>query len=204
MSNDLKLVKKDTVDVVADKIKSLQNNNELHFPPNYSPENALKSAWLILQETKDREKKLALEVCTKDSIANALLDMVVQGLSPAKKQVYFIVYGNQLQLSRSYFGTIAVTKRLEGVEDIFADVIYEDDVFEFTIEYGVKKIVKHEQKLGNIDTTKIVGAYATILKNGKEYTEIMTKKQIDVSWSKTKMKTNNVQREFPEEMQREQ
>jgi recombination protein RecT len=37
-----------------------------------------------------------LQACTRDSIANALLDMAVQGLNPAKKQGYFIAYGKQL------------------------------------------------------------------------------------------------------------
>lgn len=201
MANDLALIKKDTVDVVASRIKEFQEKGEIHFPPNYSPENAMKSAWLILQETKDRNGNPALEVCTRDSIANALLDMVVQGLSPAKKQGYFIVYGNNLNFMRSYFGTMAVTKRLNGVEDIFAQVIYEGDDFEFTIQKGTKKIVKHSQKLENIDINKIVGAYCTIIYgDGKEFTEIMTKKQIDQAWSKTKMKSNSVHREFPEEM----
>jgi recombination protein RecT len=201
MANDLALIKKDTVDVVASRIKEFQEKGEIHFPPNYSPENAMKSAWLILQETKDRNGNPALEVCTRDSVANALLDMVVQGLSPAKKQGYFIVYGNNLSFTRSYFGTMAVTKRLNGVEDIFAQVIYEGDDFEFTIQKGTKKIVKHSQKLENIDINKIVGAYCTIIYgDGKEFTEIMTKKQIDQAWSKTKMKSNSVQREFPEEM----
>jgi len=81
--NELAIIKRDTVDVVADKVKQFQENGEVHFPANYSPENAMKSAWLTLQNTQDRNKKPALEVCTKDSIANALLDMVVQGLNPA-------------------------------------------------------------------------------------------------------------------------
>lgn len=201
MANQLALIKKDTVDVVAERVKKFQESGEIHFPPNYSPENAMKSAWLQLQEIKDKNNRPALEACTRDSVANALLDMVVQGLSPAKKQGYFIVYGNSLSFMRSYFGTMAVTKRLNGVEDIFAQVIYEGDEFEFTIERGTKKVVGHSQQLENIDTDKIVGAYCTIFYgDGKEFTEIMTKKQIDKAWSKTKMKSNSVHRDFPEEM----
>src|SRR5690625_4382272 len=70
--NQLALVKKDTVDVVAERVRQFQERGEIHFPANYSPENAMKSAWLILQNTQDRNKKPALEVCTKDSIANSL------------------------------------------------------------------------------------------------------------------------------------
>ena len=82
--NVLSLVKKDTVDIVAAKVREFQERGELHFPPNYSAENAMKAAWLKLQETTDRNGKPALQVCTKDSIANALLKMVVYGLTPLK------------------------------------------------------------------------------------------------------------------------
>ena len=81
---NLSIVQKDVVDTVLSKIKDFEEAGELKLPTNYSAANALKSAWLILQETKDRNDKPALVVCTKESVANALLDMVVQGLSPMK------------------------------------------------------------------------------------------------------------------------
>ena len=199
--NSLALIKEETLNKVEAMIKEYQGDGSLHFPPNYSPQNAMKAAWLVLQETKDRESKLALEVCTRNSIVYAMFDMVVQGLSVAKKQGYFIVYGNKLSFTRSYFGTMHVTKRLKGVEDVVAQVIYEGDVFEYTIENGIKKVVKHEQKIENIDTDKIVGAYCSIiLEGGKQFTDIMNKAQIDMAWSKTKMKSNSVQKEFPDQM----
>ena len=97
MSNQL-AVRKETIDIVTARVREFQNKGELYFPSNYVPENALKSAWLTIQETEDKNRKPALEVCTKESIANALLSMVIQGLNPDKKQCYFIVYGNKLQL----------------------------------------------------------------------------------------------------------
>lgn len=45
---------------------------------------------MTLQSMTDKNRKPALTVCTKDSIANSLLDMVVQALNPVKKQCYFI------------------------------------------------------------------------------------------------------------------
>src|SRR5690606_24795455 len=163
------------VDVVANKVREFQERGELHLPANYSPENAMKSAWLILQSTVDRNQRPALEVCTRDSIANALLDMVVQGLNPMKKQGYFIVYGNQLVFQRSYFGTMAVTKRVTGAKDIFAQVVYEGDEFEFEITRGKKRVLKHVQTLQSISTGKIVAAYCTIIfPDDSEFTDIMT------------------------------
>lgn len=204
MSNQLALIKRDTVDVVAERVREFQSRGEIHFPANYSPENAMKSAWLSLQNTVDRTGKPALEVCTRDSIANALLDMVVQGLNPAKKQGYFIVYGRQLVFQRSYFGTMAVTKRATGAKDIFAQVVYEGDEFEFEITRGKKRVTKHVQTLRSISGGNIVAAYCTIIfPDDSEYTEIMTWDEIQQAWRKSRQNPNkegSTHQEFPQEM----
>lgn len=187
MSN-IALMKKDTVDVVTQKVREFENKGELHFPAGYSAENALKSAWLILQSTQDRTFKPALEVCTKDSVANALLDMVVQGLNPAKNQGYFIVYGNKLVFQRSYFGTMAVTKRVTGAKLIDATVIYADDQVDYEIINGRISNLVHKQKFGNIDKAKIAGAYCVItLPDGEKHVELMTYDEIVQAWRQSKM-----------------
>src|SRR5690554_6047570 len=186
--NDLALIKRDVVDVVAEKVKEFQNRGEIHFPANYSPENALKSAWLILQSVTDRNGRPALQVCTKDSIANSLLDMVVQGLNPAKKQGYFIAYGNTLVFQRSYFGTMAVTKRVTGAKEINANIIYEGDEVDYEVVNGKITNLKHKQKFGNINKDKIIGAYCTIvLDSNNTYHELMTIDEIRKAWSKSQM-----------------
>ncbi len=61
-------------------------------------------------------------------------------------------------------------------------------------------VTKHETSFENLDN-EIVAAYVVIkLANGKETTTVMTKKQIDQSWAKSKMKGSGPQKEFPEEM----
>jgi recombination protein RecT len=186
--NQLALVKKDTVDVVAERVKHFQEAGEIHFPAGYSPENAMKSAWLVMQETQDRNKRPALEVCTRDSIANALLDMVVQGLNTQKKQGYFIVYGNTLTFQRSYFGTMAVTKRVTGAKEINANVIYEGDDVDYEMTNGKITSLTHKQKFGNINKENIIGAYCTIvLDSNTTYHEIMTMDEIRQAWAQSQM-----------------
>lgn len=210
--NPLKLLKRDTVDMVADKIKEFQNSGDLHFPAAYSPENALKSAWLLLQDVKTGKKdgyKPALEVCTKDSIANSLLDMVVQGLNPAKKQGYFLVYGKKLVFQRSYFGTMAVTKRVTGAKSIDAQVIYKGDQVSYEMVNGRIVNLTHKQDFINIDKEEILGAYCTIVEaDGSVYNEVMTMKEIRQAWSKSqswndgqeKEQKGSVHEEFTQEM----
>jgi recombination protein RecT len=179
---------------VLDKVTTMRQKGELQIPQGYSAENALKSAYLILQETVDREKHPVLQSCTKASIANCLLDMVIQGLSPAKKQCYFIAYGNKLQLSRSYMGTVAVTKRLNGVKNVVANCIFEGDEFEYKLDLntGLKQITKHEQSFENIDPAKIKGAYAiVVMEDGQNHIEIMNINQIKKAWNQGAAKGNS-------------
>lgn len=206
MANELALIKKDVVDVVGKKVQEFVSRGELHLPPNYSVENAMKSAWLILQNTVDKDKRPVLQVCTKDSIANALLDMAVQGLNPAKKQGYFIAYGKQLVFQRSYFGTMAVTKRVAGAKDIFAEIVYKGDEFEYTIHRGNKVITKHVQRIENVDPDNIVAAYCTIVfDDDRQFTDVMTWDEIQKAWSKSKMnpdKEGSTHKDFTQEMAR--
>ncbi|ADK16211.1 recombinase RecT [Clostridium ljungdahlii] len=181
----LTLAKEDALNQVTTKINELRKNNEIVFPKNYSVANALNSAWLQLQEVKDKNDKPALEVCTKNSIIGSLYDMCLQGLTPAKKQCYFVVYGKQLQLMRSYMGTVAVTKRLEGVKDIKAYCIYEGDEFEETydLDTATLNISKFNPKFENIDINKIKGAFAVVIgENGPIHTEVMNINQIQKAW----------------------
>ena len=206
MANELALIKKDVVDVVGKKVQEFVSRGELHLPPNYSVENAMKSAWLILQNTVDKDKRPVLQVCTRDSIANALLDMAVQGLNPAKKQGYFIAYGKQLVFQRSYFGTMAVTKRVAGAKDIFAEIVYKGDEFEYTIKNGNKYITKHIQRIENVDPDNIVAAYCTIIfDDDRQFTDVMTWPEIQKAWSKSKMnpdKEGSTHKDFAQEMAR--
>lgn len=187
-SKTQQIVKFDNIsDQVLAKINAFTRDGGLLLPENYSVANNMKSAWLVLQETTDRNGKPALEVCSKASIANALFDMVLQGLSVSKSQGYFIVYGNKLEFQRSYFGTVALAKRSGGIKtEPVANVIYDGDDFIYNIDpkTGHYAIVKHEQKLQNIDDNKITGAYAIVkLADGSTQVTIMTIAQIRAAWN---------------------
>lgn len=179
------------VDIVSEKINNFIQSGELNLPKAYSVPNALKSAYLILQTVEDKDKRPALEVCTKASIANALLDMIVQGLNPGKRQNYFIVYNKTLSCQRSYFGSMAVAEMVNpAIKDWGFNVVYEGDTFKYGIHNGKASVIEHAQELENIDKAKIIAAYAMALdKDGNPIkTEIMTIDEIHKAWSMSKMK----------------
>lgn len=191
---------RELTDKVAGRLEDLKDDG-LALPTNYSAQNALKAAYLRLQGVKDRQGRPALTVCSQSSIANALLDMAIQGLSPAKNQCYFIVYGNELQMQRSYFGTIAALKRLASIEDIDAQVVHRGDKFEIGAdEIGHIVVTKFEPSFANLDK-ELIGAFAFIkLANGRVDYTVMTKAQIDTSWAQSRNRQNNVQKKFSDEM----
>jgi recombination protein RecT len=210
-NTQIAVVKKNIVDVIQSTVSKYVSTGELNLPADYSAGNALKSAFLILQGVQTRDNKPVLEACTPVSIHNSLYSMVVQGLNPDKKQCYFIPYGSTLTCHRSYFGAIALAKRMEpSIEDVVAEVIYQGDNLKYKIVNGRKTISDHEQAFGDENRT-IVGAYAIIIdRNGNVIkTEIMTIAQIHQSWKQSrqnpfdnsgKVKPDSVHGKFPEDM----
>ena len=207
-STAVAILEKNIAENVLNRIKQFTANKDIRLPADYSPENALKSAWLILLETKTSKQdgeRPVLDACTKESIANTLLNMVLQGLNPVKKQCDFIAYGNKLTLQREYHGTVALAKRYGLIKEPVANIIYEGDEFEYSIdERGYRKVDKHIQKFENIDNNKIKGAYATLLfqdENRQPYIEIMTMQQIRQAWNQGATKgASPAHKNFPDEM----
>lgn len=184
MSNQIATSNNNVLQSVTNRVKEFQQKSEIHFPANYSPENALKSAWLILQETVDKDKKPVLQSCTQTSIANALLKMVTYGLNPSKNQCYFIAKGGKLKCDVSYHGEKAIAKSLPYVKDVNEMIVYGGDDFQYEIiNGGIIKITMHKQKLSNIKPDNIMAAYCTIEKiDGSNFTVLMTWEQIKKSW----------------------
>lgn len=177
--------KADITQKVLSKITAFEQSGELTLPKDYNVENALKSAYLVLLETENKDKKKALEHCTQESIANSLLKMVVWGLSPLKKQCYFIMYGTKLECTPDYTGNIALAKRYANMKDIKANAIHQGDEFEFEVnaETGRKRVIKHKQTLESIGSKVILGAYAIYeMNDGTFDTEIMNFSQIEQAW----------------------
>lgn len=180
-NNALATTKEQTLTSVQNRIAELQEGG-FKLPPNYSPENALQSAWLMLQDVQTRDKKPALEVCSKNSIAMSLFKMVQLGLNPAKNQCYFVPYGQDLVCMTSYFGQVLIAKR-SGLKDVKANLILEGDDFNYKIEAdGRKVITEHNQPFSNFGKP-IIGAYCVVtLPDGVQDTDIMTIEEIKQSW----------------------
>jgi recombination protein RecT len=176
--------------VIGKEIKIELARQTVATPKNYSLENALVAAGLILSEAVDRNKRPVLEVCSPESIKKALLTMAVQGLNPAKNQCYFVAYGQQLQCIRSYMGSQMTAKLVNpAVKEINAEVVYSGDEFKFAVKNGKKVIGEHTQTLESLDKADIVAAYAVALdKDGNQlFSDLMTMNEIKQAWKQSKV-----------------
>lgn len=167
------------------------NVSNIRLPAHYNKDNALQSAFLKLQEVKDKDKRLALDVCTKDSVQRAFFSMVIQGLDPVKEQCHFIVRGSQLTLMRSYLGSIAVARRVElWLKEVRAVAVYEGDELQYDIVDGLKCNIKHVQSIQSTLNGNMVAAYALAIDqdNKVAMTEVMDLRQIHSAWRKSTRK----------------
>lgn len=196
MANEVQ-VKQNVGDMVIARVNSLCEAG-FNMPKDYNYVNAIKMSMLKLQEVKDKNGKSCLEVCTPVSIQTALFRMCCRGLNIAFNQAYAIIRGNTLCIDDSYFGKILMVKRIYPDWKPVPVVIREGDTFEYAIdpETGCKYVVKHEQKLENIDNG-FIGGYM-YLPTGELY--IMSKKQILTAWSKSSSREQTTHKQFDEKM----
>lgn len=175
------LVAKDFTEGLVVKVQEKERFG-LTFPKNYNYTNEFMAAMLILQDTKDSNKKPVLQSCTRASIENALLEMATEGLSMQKGQCYPIAYSGKLSCQKSVYGNTCLA-RSYGMKEINAMCIYDGDVFEYHIENAKIVIDTHKQNFANIDNDKIIGAYAVATMNdGTQCTEVMNMSQIKQAW----------------------
>lgn len=175
---------------IGQDVKTELTKSSVAMPVNYNFFNALKAAHLILKETVDKQKRPALDVCSKDSIHTAILDMAVQGLNPLKKQCYFVVYGSKLQMIRSYMGAQMVAKYVDPrITSIRAEIVYQGDNIKLSIKNGQKCIENHEQTMDSISKCEVIAAYAMAIDADENVLlcDLMTIDEIKQAWKQSKV-----------------
>lgn len=179
----LKKKQEDVSTQVLDRVSEMEQVGALVLPKGYHAGNALKSAWLYLQNIEDRNHNKAIDTCTKASIANVLLEMVIRGEHPMK-HCYFIPYGNQLTFMEKYTGKLMRSKRDTEIAEVNANVVREGEEFVYTVDKkGLLQLVSHKPTFQTMGKP-IVGAYAVVVnKDGSTHLEVMTMDMIQKAWN---------------------
>ncbi len=170
------------------------------IPEGFSPANSLKKARFMLNDMKVGGKPV-LEVCTEESVMQALLESVAKGLDFSESQIYLIPRNNQMTTMESVYGRIVRAKRASKYYKPIVGYVHEGDIFDFGIDVntGYTKIIEHKTSVENLDKP-FIAAYAYVTDNdGNTDVFVMTRKEWLKSWTKSSNGAS-VAKEFERDM----
>ena len=117
----------------------------------------------------------ALLQCSQESVLSALMDCTRMGLEPDGRLAHLIPYGKECKLIVDYKGLVDLAFRSGLVQSIHADVVCENDDF----EYSMGEIQRHKIDFRK-PRGKVYAAYSrAALKNGATKCEVMGAEEID-------------------------
>lgn len=126
-------------------------------------------------------KNKYLQKSTQNSILSSVLNIVQVGLTlnPVQKLAYlvprFIDCSVECCLEPSYQGLCKLLTDSGSVNNVYAYLVYENDLFEQIL--GTENTIIHKPKLGN--RGEIIGVYAVaVLTNGSKQCEVMDIKEV--------------------------
>lgn len=157
---------------IQDMISSKEAKDQfsIALPKHLKPDRFIRVALTAITKTP----KLAS--CTRESLLSCLLDCSAIGLEPDGRKVHLIPYGDKCTLIIDYKGLVDIARRSGEIADIHADVVCENDKFEFNFGSDSKLVHVPAPR----DRGDIVSAYSFVrLKDGSSSFEVMNRDEID-------------------------
>jgi len=152
----------------------------LALPEHLKPERFVRIALTALNRTPK------LQQCTQQSLFQCLLDLSSMGLEPDGRRAHLIPYKDQCTLVVDYKGLVELVLRSGEVSTIHADVVCENDEF----EYSMGRITKHIPNLRK-PRGEVYAAYAhVVMKDGGVKDEVMSKDEIESIRKRSRSGTN--------------
>lgn len=171
--NEVKLKKSMSI---ADLIKAMEPEIKRALPKVITPERFTRMALSALNTTPK------LQECSQMSFLGALMNAAQLGLEPNTPlgQAYLIPYKNkgvlECQFQVGYKGLIDMAYRNPEIQTIQANVVYENDTFEY--ELGLDPKMVHKPALTNRGKMLLVYALWKSVNGGFGF-EVMSKEDID-------------------------
>lgn len=136
------------------------------LPKHLSPDRFARIAITALTRTPK------LVDCTQESLFRCLLDLSAAGLEPDGRHAHLIPYGRECTLILDYKGIVRLIRQSGEISVIHADVVYDNDEFEFSHGSGGKLIHRPQMK-GDRGNPVCVYSYCR-MKDGSEDFDVMT------------------------------
>lgn len=141
----------------------------LSLPKHLSPERFARIAITALTRTP----KLA--ECTQESLMKCLLDLSAFGLEPDGRRAHLIPYGNVATLILDWKGLAELALRSGMIAKLHADVVCENDQFEYNMGEVTKHVIDWHKPRGDM-----YAAYAMAqTKTGEKFFAVMSKDEVE-------------------------
>jgi recombination protein RecT len=162
------------LEVIHRQVNSMIDQKIEAMPKDFNKTRFIQNAMTVLMENKDKISKM-----NPNSVARTILKGAFLGLDFFQKECYAIPYGTELQFQTDYKGEKKIAKKysIRPVQDIYAKIVREGDMFDEVIMDGRQSI---NFKPAPFNDKEIIGAFAVVLyKDGGMQYETMSKKDID-------------------------
>lgn len=175
-----------TQDGILDFAQTYVRNNNIILSKNYDVKTAMANLYLDLIQVVNKNGKPALEVCTPESIQEAITKCINEELDVGKDQAYLICYGDKLICQPSYFGNVKKARALTRVR-IFSNVIRDGEQADIEARLDGSIIIHHKPSIKCLNN-KIIAVYAVatdIDTNRVVNSDIMSIEEVKKSWLKS-------------------
>ncbi|GGE47917.1 DNA recombination protein RecT [Pullulanibacillus camelliae] len=178
---------------IAAYLKKMGPQIEKALPKHMDPDRMARIALTTIRQTPK------LLQCEIPSLLGAVMQAAQLGLEPGLiGHCYIIPYGNQAQFIIGYKGMIDLARRSGHIESIYAQVVYENDEFEY--EFGLDPKLVHKPLLDG-DRGAFKAAYGVAkYKDGGFHIEVMGKGDIEKIRQRSKASNNGPWKTDYEEM----
>ena len=152
------------------------------LPKHMSPDRMARIATTVLRQTP------ALARCTPESFLGALLTASQLGLEPGPTgEAYLVPYGNVCTFVPGYRGLIKLARNSGQLRDIWAEVVYANDDFEYTL--GLHRDLVHKPAKGERGNPVAVYAAAQLTDGGTPFV-VMTATEVEAIRARSKAGKN--------------
>lgn len=113
--------------------------------------------------------------CTQESLMRCLLDLSAYGIEPDGRRAHLIPYGNVCTLILDWKGLAELAMRSGIIAKLHADIVCENDVFEYNLGEIITHKIDFKKERGNM-----YAAYAmAVTKDGPVFVAVLNKDEID-------------------------
>lgn len=165
----------DAKPTLAQLIEQMKPEIAKVLPSQLKPERMARIATTVIRQTP------ALARTSPESFLGSLLTASQLGLEPGgvRPGCYFVPYGNVCTFIPSWFGLVDLARRSGQVVDVWAEIVYANDTFKYTLGLD-RTIERHDPPPLGEERGKPIGVYAAaeLVTGGKPFV-VMTVAEVE-------------------------